>query len=231
MELCFQHAKAAGRAVRWGDTGPRLMTRLLDETGGTARALPASICYPIHHTEVVDMFRPSATAALQSRIAPATFLHLWNEMFNQNAIQKSMQPPRGSLLRLLAERHRTEGWAAEYDLATLEHIVALRAQLERGLEEQGRLHAQTNEQHAKIGVLQAELTSALAEKGALQVQVAAAAENGSLRSDLTAARARNACLEAEFDAVLRSKSWRMTGPMRSLVTWLRRARTRGTPTC
>ena len=122
------------------------------------------------------MFRPSATPALQSRIAPATFLHLWNEMFNQNAIQKSMQPPHGSLLRLLAERHRAESWAAEYDLATFEHIVALRAQLERGLEEQSRLQAQTNEQHAKIEVLQAELTSALAEKGALQTQVAAAAE-------------------------------------------------------
>ena len=43
MKLCFQHAKAAGRAVRWGDTGPRLMTRLLHETGGTARAPPACI--------------------------------------------------------------------------------------------------------------------------------------------------------------------------------------------
>jgi hypothetical protein len=155
MALCFDQAKAAGKSVRWGDTGPRLLTRVLKETGDIARALPASVCYPIRYTEVVDMFRPAATEALQSRIASAQFLHLWNEMFNQNAIQKTMQPPRGSLLRLLAERHRAVGWTAEYDLATLEHIVGLRADLERCYEERNHLRVLSREQQAEIAQLRA----------------------------------------------------------------------------
>jgi hypothetical protein len=155
MARCFEAAKAAGHGVRWGDTGPRLLTRVLKESGDIVRALPASICYPVHHTEVVDLFRPSATEALQARIAPAQFLHLWNEMFNQNAIQKTMKPPHGSLLRQLAERHRAEGWTAEYDLATLEHIVALRAELERCYEERNHLRVLIGEQQAEITRLRA----------------------------------------------------------------------------
>jgi alpha 1,4-glycosyltransferase len=161
MARCFEAAKAAGKSVRWGDTGPRLLTRVLKETGNIARALPASDCYPIRYTEVVDMFRPSATEALQARIAPAQFLHLWNEMFNQNAIQKTMKPPRGSLLWQLAERHRAEGWTAEYDLATLEHIVALRAELERCYEERNLLRELTGEQQAEITRLRAPADKAL----------------------------------------------------------------------
>jgi hypothetical protein len=204
MTRCFEQAKAAGRTVRWGDTGPRLLTRVLEESGDAARALPASVCYPIHFTEVVDLFRPSATDALQARIASAQFLHLWNEMFNQNSIQKTMQPPRGSLLRMLAERHRAQGWTAEYDLATLEHIVAVRAELERHHDERNRLQTLNQEQQAEIAQLRAE-----------------AENSSSLRSELAGVRAEKARLEAELRAVLRSKSWRMTAPVRRLRNWWR----------
>jgi hypothetical protein len=66
-----------------------------------------------------------------------------------------MKPPRGSLLWQLAERHRAEGWTAEYDLATLEHIVALRAELERCYEERNLLRELTGEQQAEITRLRA----------------------------------------------------------------------------
>jgi hypothetical protein len=43
MVQCLEQARKLGRAVKWGDTGPHLLTRVLEERGCVDRALPPSV--------------------------------------------------------------------------------------------------------------------------------------------------------------------------------------------
>lgn len=115
----------------WGEIGPRLLTRMLKENGRIAGAQPMSACYPIHHREALDLLRPAKREALAKRIQSSLFLHLWNEVFRRVSIGKRMLPPRGSLLREVADRHPVEGWCGEYDVTVLEQALALENELKR----------------------------------------------------------------------------------------------------
>lgn len=55
MVRCFGEAQRLGRSVRWGDTGPRLLTRVLREHGSLGSAQPSSACYPVHHSAALDL--------------------------------------------------------------------------------------------------------------------------------------------------------------------------------
>ncbi len=113
MLECWDEATKLGRAVEWGQTGPRLLTHILKERYCIDRALPPAVCYPIHYTQAADFLRPAATAALASQIEPALFLHLWNARLMFDGLRKTFLPPKGSLLRQLVERHPASGWAGE----------------------------------------------------------------------------------------------------------------------
>jgi hypothetical protein len=114
MLQCWDEAAKLGRTVEWGQTGPRLLTRVLKERHYIDRALPPEICYPIHYDRAADLLRPGAADTLASQIGPALFLHLWNALLTSNGQQKTLLPPKGSLLRQLAEKHPANGWAGEY---------------------------------------------------------------------------------------------------------------------
>lgn len=141
MVQCLDAVTKLGRNVKWGDGGPVLLTRLLTECDLADRARPASVCYPIHYTEALDVLRPSKTADLMPRLDTSLFLHLWNAMLVYNGPPKTCLPPKGSLLRRYADMHRVDGWAGEHDEHTLEHAIGLKAALNACAEEQRRLRA------------------------------------------------------------------------------------------
>jgi Glycosyl transferase family 2/Alpha 1,4-glycosyltransferase conserved region/Glycosyltransferase sugar-binding region containing DXD motif len=129
MMQCLEQATKLGRNVKWGDTGPRLFTRVLEEQGRLDRAAAPSVCYPIHYSQAVEVLRPSRAADLAARIEPALFLHVWNSTLVHCGVQKGCRPPKGSLLRSLMDRHPVDGWVGEYDEQTLEHALSLKAEL------------------------------------------------------------------------------------------------------
>ncbi len=114
MLQCLATATKAGRTIKWGETGPRLLTQVLKDQGYFSRALAASICYPIHYRRAAHLLLPAATATLAPLIEPSLFLHLWNEALVFSGIQKTYLPPRGSLLRALVDKHPVSGWTNEY---------------------------------------------------------------------------------------------------------------------
>jgi Alpha 1,4-glycosyltransferase conserved region/Glycosyltransferase sugar-binding region containing DXD motif len=130
MTRCREQALKLGRAVKWGDGGPRLLTQVLAECGSLDRALPASVCYPIHYSQAVDVLRPSRTAALSAQIESSWFLHVWNSMLVFKGVQKNCLPPTGSLLRKWTDKHPVDGWVGEYDEQSLEHDVETKAALD-----------------------------------------------------------------------------------------------------
>jgi Glycosyltransferase sugar-binding region containing DXD motif len=114
MRACLKQARRMGRSIRWGDTGPRLLTQMLAEFGLCVRARDASLCYPVHYTRALDLLRASKTALVEAQVASALFLHLWNEMLAYGGIRKDLLPPAGSWLRRWVEAHPVEGWTGQY---------------------------------------------------------------------------------------------------------------------
>lgn len=115
MLRCLDDARKLGRTIRWGETGPLLLTQVLKELGCFNRAFTSSVCYPIHYNQAIDVLRPAAAAALALQIKRSLFLHLWNAKLISCGIRKIYLPPRGSLLRGLVEEHPVSGWMGEYD--------------------------------------------------------------------------------------------------------------------
>jgi hypothetical protein len=123
MLRCLALAAEKGRSVRWGDTGPRLLTQVMGELGETQSIFDPSVCYPIDHLHALDVLRPAKLARVTALLDGSQLLHLWNQMLKQAGVRKTYLPPRGSLLRDLVERHQIGGWDGEYDEAGVAEAV------------------------------------------------------------------------------------------------------------
>ena len=90
---------------------------------------PSVTCYPVHHSEALDLLRPAQSRGNGRPHSQSFFLHLWNEVLRRFHVSKTMLPPRGSLLRAIAERHPVDGWSGEYDVDVLEHALSVETEL------------------------------------------------------------------------------------------------------
>jgi hypothetical protein len=105
MEIACMRAMAAGHDVRWGETGPTLMSKLAKSCSLEGFLVPTASFYPIHFSEFSSLIRPDQCERVERKVAGATFLHLWNEMFRRAQYNKHYGPPRGSYLARLFVRH------------------------------------------------------------------------------------------------------------------------------
>ena len=131
MLECLDEALRIGDDPSWGEIGPRLVTRKLQENGRLRNAQPSVTCYPVHHSEALDLLRPQQCGAMEERVRQSLFLHLWNEVLRRVHVAKTMLPPRGSFLRAIVERHPVDGWSGEYDADVLEHALSLETELQQ----------------------------------------------------------------------------------------------------
>jgi hypothetical protein len=172
MTRCLEASLDMGRSARWGDAGPRLLTLVLRDLRQMGRVLPASVCYPVHFSDALDLLRPSKLGSVAARLGGSVFLHLWNQILMDSGIRKTYLPPKGSMLRHLVEQHQVRGWTGEYDESAL---------------------ADVQQAHA----------------------------------DLLTVLAAQRKLETELDAMVRSRSWRLTKPLRVLSGYMSSARRPG----
>jgi hypothetical protein len=194
MVRCFDEAVRLGRAVRWGDTGPRLFTRVLKEQARDGDALASPVCYPVHYSDALDILVPSKFNSIGERTGSSLFVHLWNAMLHHHGIEKTILPPNGSVLRHWAEQNSMDGWTGEYDAGMLEALSLL--------------HARIRGDSAESVRLASELQASLSERARLQ-------------DDLNRSRSENERLRAEKKVILSSRSWRLTGPIRAISRSLR----------
>ena len=103
-----------------------LTTRVSRELGYAHRAYASSVCYPVHYSEAIDVLRPDRAESLRQRTAGSLFVHLWNAMFDHRGVDKTMLPPKGSILREWIDLHPVDGWAGEYSAEALEQCAAPR---------------------------------------------------------------------------------------------------------
>lgn len=107
-----------GDDAEWGDTGPRLLTRLAAEFDLSDSAFSPHVFYPLGYRQFWFVFDPRRTAYAVERIRGAATIHLWNNMLSRSTLDKGVLPPQGSLLRNLYEwTIGTDGFTQEYVLA------------------------------------------------------------------------------------------------------------------
>lgn len=98
-ELYAQAAKQ-GRAARWGQTGPQLLTKLLPQYPDV-KVLPSRAFYPIHWSQAWRLAAPEQHGHCAAAASKSYAVHWWNEIFRRMGLPKDKLPPTGSFL----ERH------------------------------------------------------------------------------------------------------------------------------
>jgi hypothetical protein len=95
--------------AEWGQTGPDLITRLVEKYGLTHKAYDRRTAYEIDYTEAIKLFDPDARDEVEERVASSLFVHLWNEVWNAIGFPQDLGPPEGSYLDGLVERFGSHG--------------------------------------------------------------------------------------------------------------------------
>lgn len=114
MVLCSEAARDLGKSVKWGQTGPQLLTEIAKQLGKTSSSRNADTCYPISPQDALAPLKPSMTDFCRSKIGSCPFLHLWNSCLLNNGVDKRIRPPAFSYLRRLFDKHEVGGWQDEY---------------------------------------------------------------------------------------------------------------------
>lgn len=217
MVQCLARAMEKGRSVRWGDTGPQLLTQVLRELAETEHIFDPSVCYPVHYNDAFALLLPAKAEWVARRLAESRFLHLWNAMLRNAGVRKTYLPPRGSVLRRLVEQHHVSGWSGEYDEAGLSETAEVRAQLQAEAARRAELETALGDADARLQTetgRRAELESALRDAH-MSIEAGTGRRN-EVETELRASMVAHDQLRAERDALLGSTSWRLTAPLRAL---------------
>lgn len=115
MQAAYDMARAAGKDIGFGDTGPVCMTAVAERCDLAPLLAPQHAYYPLHWSEFMALILPERRAFVRERLSGAAFVHLWNEMFRRTSYDKAVRPPAGSFLYdLYAEAGMLGDFAFEY---------------------------------------------------------------------------------------------------------------------
>jgi hypothetical protein len=108
--------------MRWGDTGPRLLTQVCAGRAGTAHR--KELFFPVHHGEFWKVFLPEHFEECKALCKEAYTLHLWNNIVDQLGFWKDLLPPKGSLLQhLFAENGSQTYFHSTFPVANMRRLV------------------------------------------------------------------------------------------------------------
>jgi hypothetical protein len=124
-ELIRRAESAVDIDQAWGAIGPFLLSDLAEEYGVDRYARDFHHFYPIEPDHFWKPLLPACCGEVATATRQATFLHLWGELFERSAYDKSARPPAGSFLFELFERCGTLGrFERAYDGRELESRLA-----------------------------------------------------------------------------------------------------------
>lgn len=105
MLRCLAEARRIGQNVIWGQTGPALLTTVLQQICAGREIAPMQLAYPVPVQGARSVLRPEKTELVVQITKPSWFLHLWNEALKRWGVDKNRKPPEGSYLESLFIRH------------------------------------------------------------------------------------------------------------------------------
>lgn len=121
-KLCLSRVDAmVGAPIKWGDTGPRLLTSVYAAGG----AMPQSVFYPVHYNSFYKVFVPELAGECAQLCSGSYTLHLWNHIVLEMGLYNRIGPPRGSYLYELFESFgATEFFPDFYPASVIKHMVS-----------------------------------------------------------------------------------------------------------
>lgn len=91
--------RLASGPVRWGDVGPNLVTRAVDEFELWNNASSRPTFYPVHYLDVWKFFDPRAAVSIDTSSSESYCVHLWSEYLSgPGGALKSSVPEKSSWL-------------------------------------------------------------------------------------------------------------------------------------
>jgi len=130
MRVAYDECVMRSDDVDWGDTGPRLLTRLATQFGLTGSIFPEPVFYPIHFSNFWLIFDPRRTTYAAEKIRSAACVHLWHNLIGRAGLDLHVRPPAGSLLYNMYEwTIGTANFAREYVLAPEAPMDSVRLQI------------------------------------------------------------------------------------------------------
>lgn len=118
----YEAAEAAGENIRWGQVGPRLVTRVVMEHGLAGRVTSRKRGFPVPPANALDLLRPAARDAITELAGRVPLLHYWNEILRRAVVFKWMAPPAGSYFASLFQKHRVAPGAVAYASEEIERL-------------------------------------------------------------------------------------------------------------
>ncbi len=111
MGYCAERAKGllnSGHAIRWGETGPALLRAALKECGDADWVIPWKTYCPVHHWNWRDLIEPAALPELRQleRDPEVKCVHLWNELWRRNGVDKEHPFSDNTFIGELLLRHQ-----------------------------------------------------------------------------------------------------------------------------
>ena len=94
----YDHARAAGRNIKWGQAGPRLLTEIALRNRDQIVIMPRETFYPVFWREAWKTISPKEYEHCAAASAGSYCLHWWNECLRRIGIPKDKLPPPGSYL-------------------------------------------------------------------------------------------------------------------------------------
>lgn len=96
--LLAESLSRASSLTEWGEIGPDLLTRFI--RGGPFEAVTQEMetTYPVHWLQSHYFWFPELAPLVHARARRATFLHLWNSLFDRMGLDIGRTVPRGSYL-------------------------------------------------------------------------------------------------------------------------------------
>lgn len=101
MEECLRVSESAV----WGQTGPSLLTTLVQKHDLVRLVRPSRTVYPIDWTEIAVLFDPCRTDAVIAQCAQSLAIHLFNEVWRGAGLPSWLGPPSRSFLDRMFQQH------------------------------------------------------------------------------------------------------------------------------
>lgn len=120
-ELLYEAARVSqdiGRNCLWGETGPLLLTKLVEKYNLTEYSKQEKVFYPAQFwwARNVREEEVNADKITEFRQMGGVCIHLWNECLRSTGVDKNILPHEKSLLYYILEEYNLIGFYKEYKL-------------------------------------------------------------------------------------------------------------------
>lgn len=123
-EIIARARSLSGKPLRWGETGPMLLSSLYKGSPAFAEAFEPKYFYPVLYDIFWKVFLPEERDSCAELCRDAYTLHLWNNIVVQLGVWKNIAPPEGSFLHeKLADAGHLDLFEAAYPAAIMRRMV------------------------------------------------------------------------------------------------------------